>query len=359
MYSEKDREAVEKCRERGYRYPEVTSWIRANKNDFKLVKDIGIKETGILTSASDYHIFMKLKKTRKQAMDEYIAIAETALENGITPRCHFEDITRADIYGFVVPFAQRLMELAKQGKSVVKIRMCDTLGYGVTYPGVSLPRSVQGIVYSLRYYAEVPSEWLEWHGHNDFYRGLVNASTAWLYGCSACNGTLVGIGERTGNTPIEGLIIELLQLRGGEEQVDTTVITEIAQYFEKEIGYSIPSNAPIIGQEFNLTRAGIHADGLFKNEEIYNIFNTEKLLHRPVVIAISEKSGTAGVSQWANNYLHLTGTNRITKDNPGVQKIHQHIEAEYAKGRTTTISNTELVEMGEKYLPEYFKKVTT
>src|SRR3972149_1232787 len=88
LYSEKDREAVEKCRERGYRYPEVTSWIRANKNDFKLVKDIGIKETGILTSASDYHIFMKLKKTRKQAMDEYIAIAEAALENGITPRCH-------------------------------------------------------------------------------------------------------------------------------------------------------------------------------------------------------------------------------------------------------------------------------
>ncbi len=62
LYTDKDREAVEKCREKGYRYPEITGWIRANKNDLQLVKDMGLKETGILTSASDYHIFMKLNK---------------------------------------------------------------------------------------------------------------------------------------------------------------------------------------------------------------------------------------------------------------------------------------------------------
>ena len=68
LYSKKDRDAVEKCMERGYEFPEVTSWIRANKKDFQLVRDMGMRETGILVSCSDYHIFYKMKMTRKQAM---------------------------------------------------------------------------------------------------------------------------------------------------------------------------------------------------------------------------------------------------------------------------------------------------
>ena len=69
LYSKKDREAVYRCLERGYQFPEVTSWIRANKKDFQLVKEMGLKETGILVSCSDYHIFYKMKMTRKQAME--------------------------------------------------------------------------------------------------------------------------------------------------------------------------------------------------------------------------------------------------------------------------------------------------
>ena len=147
LYSAKDKKAVRKCQEKGYEFPIITSWIRANKNDFKLVKEMGIKETGILTSCSDYHIFLKLKKTRREALDMYLNIVKSALEDGIIPRCHFEDITRADFYGFVIPFAKELMKLSKEAKMPVKIRACDTLGFGVAYPGVSLPRNVNGIMY--------------------------------------------------------------------------------------------------------------------------------------------------------------------------------------------------------------------
>jgi isopropylmalate/homocitrate/citramalate synthase len=69
LYSSKDREAVEQCQNLGLPFPEITGWIRAAKNDVPLVKQAGLKETGILTSASDYHIFLKLNKTRKQALD--------------------------------------------------------------------------------------------------------------------------------------------------------------------------------------------------------------------------------------------------------------------------------------------------
>jgi isopropylmalate/homocitrate/citramalate synthase len=113
VYSKKDREALEKCRELGLKFPEITTWIRANKEDFKLVKDLGIRETGILVSCSDYHIFKKLKMTRKQVMEHYLSAVALAFEAGVMPRCHLEDITRADFYGFVVPFVNELMKIAE------------------------------------------------------------------------------------------------------------------------------------------------------------------------------------------------------------------------------------------------------
>ncbi|NLJ57408.1 MAG: 2-isopropylmalate synthase, partial [Tissierellia bacterium] len=172
LYTQKDRKAVEECMNRGYKFPEITSWIRANKEDFKLVKSMGIKETGILMSCSDYHIFNKLNKTRSEAMKMYLDIAYSALENGIVPRCHFEDITRADFYGFVVPLAKNLMEMSRESKIEVKIRACDTLGVGVSHPGVEVPRSVPAIIHGLKYHAGVPSESIEWHGHNDYYASV-------------------------------------------------------------------------------------------------------------------------------------------------------------------------------------------
>jgi isopropylmalate/homocitrate/citramalate synthase len=153
LYSQKDRKAVEECMKKGYEFPEITSWIRANKEDFNLVKSMGIKETGILMSCSDYHIFKKLNKTRSEAMKMYLDIAYAALENGIVPRCHFEDITRADFYGFVLPLAKNLMEMRRESKINVKIRACDTLGLGVSHVGVELPRSVPALIHGLTYYA--------------------------------------------------------------------------------------------------------------------------------------------------------------------------------------------------------------
>ncbi len=354
LYSAKDKEAVERCRERGYLYPEITGWIRANPADLKLVKEMGLGETGILTSVSDYHIFMKLNRTRGQALEDYLAIVKAALELGIVPRCHFEDITRADIYGFCVPFAIELMKLREESGLDIKVRLCDTMGYGVPYPGAALPRSVPRLVRAMIEDAGVPGHLLEWHGHNDFHKVFINGVTAWLYGCGAVNGTLLGFGERTGNTPIEALIIEYIALRGTSDGIDTTVITDIAQYFERELHYRIPPNYPFVGASFNATSAGIHADGIQKFEEIYNPFDTTKILKRPPTITITDKSGKAGIRHWINSRLGLTGDSQIDKGHPGVAKIHKRIMEWYEEGRVTSISNEEMENLARKYLPEYF-----
>jgi isopropylmalate/homocitrate/citramalate synthase len=352
LYSDAHKKAVSACLEKSFRYPEITGWIRARKEDFKLVRQMGLRETGILTSVSDYHIFLKLKMTRREAMDSYLDIVRGALEAGVVPRCHLEDITRADFYGFVVPFVQELMRLSRESRLPVKVRACDTLGYGVTYPGASLPRSTKGIVYGLVHHAGVPPEWLEWHGHNDFYRAVENAATAWLYGCAGVNGTCLGIGERTGNTPIEALVFEYMGIRGTDDGMRPQVITEIADYFQNDIGYDIPPHQPFVGKDFNVTRAGIHADGLLKEEEIYNIFDTDALLNRPVGVAITNTSGTAGVAHWINGYYGLKAADIIEKSHPGVAKIMEEIHAIYDTGRTTALADTEMENLASKHVPE-------
>jgi isopropylmalate/homocitrate/citramalate synthase len=354
LYSKKDKEAVEKCLELGYRYPEITSWIRATKDDVPLVKQFGLKETGMLTSVSDYHIFLKLNKKRSQAMKDYLGVVTSVLELEIIPRCHFEDVTRADIYGFCIPFAQELMKLREQSGIDIKIRLCDTLGYGVTYPGAALPRSVDKLVHAFIHDAGVPGHLLEWHGHNDFHKAMINATTAWLYGCSAANSTLLGMGERTGNPPIEGLIFEYIALKGTPNGIDTTVITEIAEYFEKEIGVKIPPNYPFVGSSFNVTSAGVHADGLIKCEEIYNIFDTRKILNRPITTTITDKSGNAGIAFWINQRFNLEGNKAVDKRHPGISKIHKWVTEQYEAGRVTAISPEEMEKKVRQYLPEFF-----
>ncbi len=343
LYSKKDRDAVVKCMERGYKFPEVTSWIRASKEDFKLVKELGMKETGILVSCSDYHIFMKLKMTRKEAMEHYLSVVKDCLDEGIAVRCHLEDITRADIYGYVVPFCLELMKLMEEYKIPIKVRACDTMGYGVNYPGAVIPRSVPGIIYALKTHAGVPSEMIEWHGHNDFYKAVVNSTAAWLYGCCGVNTSLFGIGERTGNTPLEAMVFEYAQLKGDLNGMDTKVITELAEYYEKEIGYQIPPRTPFVGKNFNVTRAGIHADGLLKNEEIYNIFDTEKFLSRPALCAVSNTSGLAGIAHWMNTYLKLKGDDQFSKNSELVQELKKWVDNQYDDGRVTVLTDNELL----------------
>ena len=345
LYSKKDRDAVYKCLERGYRFPEVTSWIRANKKDFQLVKDIGLRETGILVSCSDYHIFYKMRMTRREAMNQYLSVIRECLETGISPRCHLEDITRSDIYGFVIPFCLELMKLMEEYQIPIRIRACDTMGYGVNFAEAVIPRSVQGIIYGLTTHAGVPSELIEWHGHNDFYKAVTNSTTAWLYGASGVNCSLFGIGERTGNTPLEAMVFEYAQLRGSLDGMDTTVITELAEYFEKELGYVMPDRTPFCGKNFNVTRAGIHADGLLKNEEIYNIFDTEKFLNRPVLVSVSNTSGLAGIAHWMNTYYHLEGERAVDKNSELVHLVKEKVDQQYDDGRVTVMTDAELTEM--------------
>jgi isopropylmalate/homocitrate/citramalate synthase len=340
LYTDKDRRALELCREKGLRYPEITGWIRATLDDYELVRATGLRETGILASISDYQIYRKLGSDRRTVLDGYLRVVEAALSDGVVPRVHLEDATRADVHGVVVPFAQRLMELGQQAGIQVKVRYPDTLGVGVPHPNAALPRGIPRLTAALRHEAGVPPGALEFHGQNDFDAIIPNSVSAWLYGAAANNGTLLGIGERSGNTPIESLVFWLISLTGETQGMDTAVITEIADYY-RSIGEPIDVRLPFVGENFNVTRAGIHADGLIKDEEIYNPFDTTHLLSRPPKVAITDKSGAAGLLMWIRD--HRPGlASGLTKQDERVRRLNEAIVEEFSAGRVTSLGDDEV-----------------
>jgi citrate (Re)-synthase len=343
LYTKKDRQALERCQELGHAYPEITGWIRATLADYRLVRDAGLRETGILTSISDYHIFKKLGSDRQTVLNSYLEVVDAALADGVTPRCHLEDATRADFYHVVLPFVQALMERGRQAGIQVKVRYPDTLGVGVPHPNAALPRGIPRLTHLLRHEAGVPAEALEFHGQNDLNAIIPNAVSAWLYGASANNGTLLGIGERSGNTPIEALVFWLISLTGETHGIDTRVISEIADYY-RAIGEPVDQRLPFVGDNFNVTRAGIHADGMIKDEEIYNPFDTTALLDRPPGVAITDKSGAAGLVMWMQKHRPTLAAG-LSKRDPRILAVLAAVEREYDDGRVTSLADSEVEEM--------------
>ena len=114
---------------------------------------------------------------------------------------------------------------------------------------------------------------------------------------------------------------------------------------------------PFVGKNFNVTRAGIHADGLLKDEEIYNIFDTKKILNRPASVMVGKTSGLAGIAYWINENYRLTPAEAVDKKDELVVKVKEWVDDLYAKGRQTTISTAELEEKIEELSKGRFKRL--
>src|SRR5437879_8023305 len=133
----------------------------------------------MLASISDYHIDRKMSSTRQAVLDGYTKVVEAALADGVIPRVHLEDATRADVHGVVVPFVRRLMELGRQAGIQVKVRYPDTLGIGVPHPNAALPRGIPRLTRVLRHEAAVPPAALEFTGQHALTAISPTAVRAW------------------------------------------------------------------------------------------------------------------------------------------------------------------------------------
>jgi isopropylmalate/homocitrate/citramalate synthase len=322
IYHKRDRWVLEKLLERGYEWPRITTWIRANPKDVKdlySVTEGRVTETGMLASASDHHIFDKLGfHSKEEAIEKYLKPIMTALEYNITPRIHLEDTTRADIYGWVIPFMHTVL---RHTENRAKFRLCDTIGWGVPDAYAAMPQGVPKLVSTL--YRETGAE-MEFHGHNDFGVATANSIAAWRYGCRKVNVAFAGMGERTGNTSLEQMMISYIRLYG-DPGFDLTVLPEMKALVEETLT-AVALNAPVIGDVFT-TQAGIHQAGIERQAGapgglIYLAYNpaivgqTEAERHlvgamsgsEGIVAILNEEAAKRGVDQ------HFTSMSRVVKE---------------------------------------------
>ncbi|WP_380084070.1 hypothetical protein [Deinococcus lacus] len=189
------------------------------------------------------------------------------LDAGLRPRLHLEDATRAS-REFILPFVEEVQNLASAfpEAQAPKFRICDTMGVGLPLENVAWPRSVPGTVREMRS-AGVAGERLEFHPHNDTHLMVANCLAAVMAGCAAINGTLLGKGERSGNAPLEGVLLHLVGMRLTETP-NFRALNELADLYA-EMGQGVPAKYPLYGRDAHRTRAGIHADGLNKFWPMY------------------------------------------------------------------------------------------
>jgi citrate (Re)-synthase len=335
IYQQRDLWVLDKLLERGYEYPRITTWIRANPRDVKELYDASqgrVKETGMLASSSDHHIFDKLGfRSKEEAIEKYLKPVLTACEYGITPRVHLEDTTRADIYGWVIPFMQRVL---KETEGKAKFRVCDTIGWGVPDPYAAMPQGIPKLISTL--YHETGAE-LEFHGHNDFGLATANSLSAWRYGCRKVNVAFGGLGERTGNTSLEQMVAAHIRIYG-DPGFDLTVLPEMRQLVEENL-IPLPDNAPIIGEVFT-TQAGIHQAGVVRQEEapgglIYLAYDPSLVgsttSERSVIGAMSGSEGIVSIlndeAQRRGHEVRFSTTSRVVKEI--YDKVQSAYDGEY------------------------------
>ncbi len=347
VFNERDRDAVRAMLDRGYEFPEVTGWARANPKDIDFVLSMdGISETGILMSVSDTHITDKMGLSgREAAREKYLDALQYAVDHGLRTRAHIEDMTRSDIEGFVLPLISDIIEIDPD----CIVRLCDTLGFGVPFIDVGEPYGIPYIVNRLR---EIGVKNIESHMHDDFGLGVANTLSAFWHGANWTSVTFLGIGERAGNAELEKILLFLKQRVEGFDKYDLTCISEFSRFIEDEIGIRVPRNKALVGRNVFAHESGIHAAGVIKNPFTYEPYPPE-LIGAERQLLIGDSSGLEVIRQKVeeamNELMHVT-TIVLDKNDPRLRAIQRDIQRLYDKEqRVSCISDEELRGYVEKY----------
>ncbi|VVB54287.1 putative homocitrate synthase AksA [uncultured archaeon] len=346
VFNDRDREAAREMLNRGYEFPEVTGWARANPKDIDFVLSMdGIKETGILMSVSDSHVIDKMGlKSREEAEKKYTDALQYAVDHGLKTRAHIEDMTRADNEGFVFPLIQKLLDIDPD----CIIRLCDTVGFWIPFPDVDEPYGIPHITQRL---LEIGTKNIETHIHDDFGMSVACSIAGYWYGANWSSLTFLGIGERAGNAELEKIALFLIQRVEGFQKYDLKSITEFARFMEREIGIRVPRNKSVVGKNIFAHESGIHAAGIIKNPFTYEPYPPE-IVGGKRELMIGDSSGLEvirfKVEEALNELMHVKI--KIEKNDTRVKAIQADIQKLYnQEKRISAISDEELKKFVEKY----------
>jgi len=247
----------------------VLGWNRANIDDINTSIECGVDSVAISLSSSDIHIEHKLKKSREWVLEQIDKCVSHAKDQGMYISCNAEDASRADM--------EFLLDFAKTAKKAGadRLRYCDTIGR--EDPFTCFDR-VQRII------KEVKIE-VEMHTHNDFGMATANCMAGVKAGARFLSTTVMGIGERTGNTPLEEAVMASHHIFKLTTGINPKMLKPLGEFVSVASGRPICLSKPFLGANCFAHEAGIHADGVIKDPTNYEPYDPDEVgLKRSIVI---------------------------------------------------------------------------
>jgi len=288
----------------------LEGWIRAVVHDvestFKLVP--GIKHLNLSISTSRQMLEGKLRKKQSDVIKDMTAAVGAARYHGAeTIGVNAEDASRTDI-GFLVEFG-----LAAKEHGADRLRYCDTLGYDNPFSTYEAARTL----------AEKVAMPIELHCHGDLGMAVAN-SIAGAKGVldsgqdAYINTTINGIGERAGNADLIAVILAIVKSKGFAQnyqlgnKIDLLKAFKIAKFAEYAFNVPIPINQPGVGANAFAHSSGIHADGVLKDPENYELYSYEELGRGEPIKVETGREIIAGQYSGISGFTHLMGKMAVT-----------------------------------------------
>ncbi|MFZ5642116.1 MAG: homocitrate synthase [Bacillota bacterium] len=268
----------------------IMGWNRPVLKDIESSLECGVDAVAISISTSDIHIKYKLQQTKEWVIESMVKAVEYAKKEGMYVSANAEDASRSDI-DFLIQYAKAVKEAGAD-----RLRYCDTVG-------ILDPFTTMEKIERIRKEVDID---IEMHTHNDFGMATANALAGVKAGANWIGVTVIGLGERAGNSALEEIVMSLKHLYDVDLGFKTEMFREVAEYVSRASGRELPAWKAIVGSNMFAHESGIHADGTMKNPKTYEAFTPEEVgLERQIVIG--KHSGTASLkAKFAEYGIHLS-----------------------------------------------------
>ena len=268
--------------------PEIYAFSRCMIDDVKRALDCGV--SGVVTEipASGHLIEYAYKWPLEKAIDLSIKATNFAHEQGLEVVFFLIDFTRSDL-NWVLDLVTRV---ADEGH-MDSLALVDTFG-------VVSPHAMPYFVKQVQARIDKP---LEAHFHQDFGTGVANTLIALAEGVEVAHTTILGIGERAGNAPLEELAVALRAMYNVDLGIDYSKLYGLAKLVEELSGHKVPTNKPVVGDQLYQIESGIVTSWLRNvgNEHVTEVFpvHWELVGQKPGGSALGKGSGLDSVKIWA------------------------------------------------------------
>ena len=289
-------------------------WCRMREADVDAAIEAGVSMVNVSIPASDVQIAAKLGGGRAMALDLVKRVVGYARERELEVAVGGEDSSRGD-----VDFLIELIATAETA-GARRFRVADTLS-------VLDPDCSYALMASLRATTDLE---LEFHGHDDLGLATANTLAAIKAGATHASVTVIGLGERAGNAPLEEVAVALKQLYGRDTGIVLSELENVASVVAAAAVRAIPLNKAIVGEHVFTHESGIHVDGLLKDQRTYQALDP-RLLGRSNQIVIGKHSGLSAITS-------LLSDLRLPANSEEVRRILARIR-EYAIANKGPVAN--------------------